>query len=444
MISLSQLIRIALGLAAALTALAGGGLRADPVPVPAAPAPKAETNLARPWTDARSWLLNLAGTATATVQRSPEKITVTTTGLDGTNWHVQLNQALLPLQDGQAYTLTFKAKADRARQMDVSGIVLGGDYHTIGLRQTASLTSEWQSFQYTFVAKDVGLHRVLCPQFQMGDTLGTVTVTGLSLTPAAPGAPLTPPLPDPPYWLFQRFDPAQATSQSDGTMQVTTITATDGEPWHVQYGRGNAPVKDGVTYTVRLRAKADAPRDIMLGGGITDGDYHPIFDQQVLGLAPTWRDYEMKVTPHASAGHPVGFPQFLMGKQTGTVWIDKVSVQSGDDSPTPAAAASVPAPLTPALPQAGEIRVEGMILAGGFGPTGFSLLADRIIHSDGTATALPKPRPKRICLSATTLFQDAQEPTDFPRASLQPGQTVSVIGPDAGVGKELPARLVLR
>lgn len=423
------------------------GLGGAILPPPAVSAPA--KNLVAPLSDAKNWHLQVGGKARATLRRSGGVDSITTTAVDAVPYHGLFQYSGPALEEGQLYTLRFRAKADVRRILPVYALMAGGDYHGIGLRQVSKLGPEWRTFEYTFRVSGRGNAAIICPQFTVGNAVGTIYLADVSLVRAAAGTAVTPP-PGEPFWNLQRFAPAEATLTTQGTAQVTRITKTDGEPWHVQLTKLNASVKDGVPLTVKFRAKANKSRDMMLMGNISDGDYHPICDQQYVALETAWRDYTFRITPHDSAGHPVGFPQFLLGKETGTVWIDRVRVTSPDKPVSDAAAApaAVPAasdvPLL--LPRIGELRVEGIIAPDGFGPDGFTLLARRIIQPDGKTVTLPLARPKVIHLDAQTSYRALQEAdaAGFSQASLKPGDSVSVIGQDVGVGKDLPARLVLR
>ena len=434
------------------------------LPPPAISGPNA--NLVTPLSDAKNWHLQVGGKARATLKRTGSVEIITTAAVDAVPYHglFQYSYSGPALEDGQVYTLRFRAKADTRRVLPIYALVAGGDYHGIGLRQAANLSSEWRTFEYTFLVSNRGSAAIICPQFTVGNAVGTTYLADVSLVRAAVGSAVTPP-PDPPLWHLQLFDPVTASLAAEGGAQVTTITKTDGLAWHAQLERLNASVKDGVTSTVTFRARADVPRDMMLTGVVKDGDFHAICGQQYVALNTSWREYTYHITPHGSAGHPVAFPQFLLGKQSGTVWIDHLLVTSQDDSSgdsvastavpafpaapppavsLPAAPPALAAPLL--LPRVGELRVEGVIAPDGFGPDSFTLLARRIVLPDGKKVTLPQTRRKVVRLDAQTSYRalQASDAAGFSQASLKPGDAVSVIGHDAGVGKELPARLVLR
>ena len=441
-------VRTSAALIGLLSILSGAALLRPAVSAP----PK---NLVAPLSDAKNWRLQVGGKARAALRRVGSVDVITTTAVDAVAYHGLFQYFGPALKEGQRYTLRFRAKANANRTLPIYALMAGGDYHGIGLRQVAMLGPEWRTFEYTFLVSGRGdSAAIICPQFTVGNAVGTTYLADVSLTRAAVGTAVTRPS-DPPYWNLQHFTPAQASLTTQGTAQVTTITKTDGEAWHVQLARLNASVKDGVPITVKFRAKADKSRDMMLMGGVSDGDYHPICAQQYVALNTSWQDYTFRVTPHDSAGHPVGFPQFLLGKQSGTVWIDHLRVTSPDGPGTDEAAPTptAPAPAAPAasdrpllLPRIGELRVEGVIASTGFGPDGFTLLARQVMQPDGKIVTLPQTHLKVIRLDAQTSYRALQgdDAAGFAQASLKPGDAVSVIGQDAGIGKDLSARLVLR
>ena len=54
--------------------------------------------------------------------------------------------------------------------------------------------------------------------------------------------------------------------QSEGNVQRVDVTAVDGTDWHAQLCQVFDDLQEGETYTIRFRAKADAPRRMKLCG----------------------------------------------------------------------------------------------------------------------------------------------------------------------------------
>ncbi len=113
------------------------------------------------------------------------------TQTDGTAWHVQVHQTGLDLHDGETYTVTFRAKADKERTLPVAASLDQDDWHNIGLDENAALTTDWKPFSYVFTAHDtVPGHARLA--FTLGGQTGTVSIAGLQIHPGAAGAGLPP------------------------------------------------------------------------------------------------------------------------------------------------------------------------------------------------------------------------------------------------------------
>ena len=113
------------------------------------------------------------------------------TQTDGTDWHVQVHQTGLNLTDGTTYTVSFIAKADKARTMPVSTGLDQADWHNVGLQASAALTTGWKPFRYVFTAHDTAPnHNRLA--FTLGGQTGSVWISDLQIHPGAEGAGLAP------------------------------------------------------------------------------------------------------------------------------------------------------------------------------------------------------------------------------------------------------------
>ena len=110
---------------------------------------------------------------------------------DGTDWHVQAHQTGLNLTNGTTYTVTFRAKADKARPLPLGASLDQSDWHNIGLTANAPLTTDWKTFHFVFTAHDtVPNHARLA--FTLGGQVGTVWISDLQIHPGAEGAGLRP------------------------------------------------------------------------------------------------------------------------------------------------------------------------------------------------------------------------------------------------------------
>jgi WD40 repeat protein/serine/threonine protein kinase len=122
-----------------------------------------------------------AAQGTLTVEGKVHKVDVT--AVDGTIWHAQLCQMFDDLQEGATYTVRFRAKADTPRRMKLWGEIAQPDWHCIGLDEEASLTEDWQTYQYQFQAKNLtGWTKI---NFRLGNQTGTVWIADFTLTKGA-------------------------------------------------------------------------------------------------------------------------------------------------------------------------------------------------------------------------------------------------------------------
>lgn len=76
------------------------------------------------------------------------RIEVTTPG--GANWHVQLNQRFLPIQEGTVYTLRYWAKAESPTPLSAAIQRAHTDWATLAPALNVTLDGEWREYQLTF------------------------------------------------------------------------------------------------------------------------------------------------------------------------------------------------------------------------------------------------------------------------------------------------------
>lgn len=101
------------------------------------------------------------------------------------NYDVQLQQGDIALTEGDIVTVSFRARADRARTLHVEAQSAGGTYPSIGLTRDVRLTTEWQPFTFTFTAKEIGKRNQVV--FGIGHAPGTVWMEAVSVTAAPSG-----------------------------------------------------------------------------------------------------------------------------------------------------------------------------------------------------------------------------------------------------------------
>jgi len=124
---------------------------------------------------------------------------------------------------------------------------------------------------------------------------------------------------------LELFDAAQAKLTADGANGYRIdVTAVDALNWHVRLSQMLVDLEQGSTYQIRFRAKADSARTILLYAQVEEPNYHGIGLNQGVSLATDWRTFECKF--QAKDLGALNLLRFILGAQTGTVWIADVNV----------------------------------------------------------------------------------------------------------------------
>jgi len=140
----------------------------------------AADNMLKPANKVESWRFEQHEEGKGKISVDGDAILFDVTNADGTDWHVQAFQTPLDLKDGKEYTLTFKAKADEAREVDVEAGIDQEDWHMIGLQEKVELGKDWKEYKYTFTANDVKANKNRVG-FVLGGAKGKVWVKDLVL-----------------------------------------------------------------------------------------------------------------------------------------------------------------------------------------------------------------------------------------------------------------------
>ena len=119
-------------------------------------------------------------------------------------------------------------------------------------------------------------------------------------------------------------DAAQATLTLEENVHRVDVTAVDGTGWHVRLSQVFDDLKEGATYTVRFRARADMPRPIQLYGQIVEADFHGIGLNEVVPLTADWQSDQREFRAKDLAAS--NMIQFHFGERTGTVWIADIKI----------------------------------------------------------------------------------------------------------------------
>jgi hypothetical protein len=134
------------------------------------------------------------------------------------------------------------------------------------------------------------------------------------------------PTADPRNWTLMQKGGAKASLSAEANALRVTVTAVDEVVWNAQVMQKNIDLEEGVVYTLRFRARADAPRELGVRAQIEQADYHAIGLHRKAHLGAEWRSYAYTFTtknmlPRYNAC------VFHVGDKPGTLWLADVSLQ---------------------------------------------------------------------------------------------------------------------
>jgi hypothetical protein len=141
-----------------------------------------KANLLAPTNKLENWRFEQheQGKGTAAVEGDAIVFDVTAAG--GEPWHVQAVRPGLDLKEGKEYTLTYKAKGDPARTIQVNAMIDVDDWHTVGLTEDVELTKDWKEYSSTFKAEGVNAMKKNRVGFIIGGDKGKVWIKDMTLT----------------------------------------------------------------------------------------------------------------------------------------------------------------------------------------------------------------------------------------------------------------------
>ena len=131
-----------------------------------------------------TWNLELHAPAKATAAAlagDANAVRIEVPTMDDTYWHIQFRQFGLTLKSEQYYTLSFRARADKPREVSVGVGQHQDPWGSLGLGQAAKLTAEWKVFRLGFVAKADEKNARL--SFTLGQSAGAVELADVELRP---------------------------------------------------------------------------------------------------------------------------------------------------------------------------------------------------------------------------------------------------------------------
>jgi len=168
--------------------------------------------------------------------------------------------------------------------------------------------------------------------FNLGLPLGPATQTGQASAPSTTNMLVNPGFEGGmANWTLVVNPPANASSTLDtgiaaegSTSAHVTVSTIGTSSWMVSLEQDNVPLVAGENYQVQFWARSDSPRNIYLHGIGGAPNFATYGLWSVVAINNSWTLYTVSFISSATASD--GRIQFLMGDQTGNVWIDDVTL----------------------------------------------------------------------------------------------------------------------
>ncbi len=126
-----------------------------------------------------AWALEQHGDCKASVDSGAAGAKIAISKADSTSWHIQYKLAGLKVIKGRFYTVTFRAKATRPREISLNMSQADKPWGALGLQRTVKLTNEWKTFRAGFAAtKSEDNARLV---FQVGGSQTSVELADIKL-----------------------------------------------------------------------------------------------------------------------------------------------------------------------------------------------------------------------------------------------------------------------
>ena len=250
-------------------------------------------------------------------------------------WDVSLGHNGVPLIDGAPYALSFSASASAPVTVRAN-VQLNEAPYTAALSRAVALTTDTQTFEYTFTADLDSANGTLT--FQLG---GSAEAYTFCLDDVSLSSDSVPPPPAGP----EQVDNGDFADGTNGwySYGTTSFGATDGRgcaaipaglanPWDAGIGQNGVPLVAGSTYTLSFDASATPGAGVRANVQLGAAPYTSFLSRDV-ALTSTAQHFEYTFT--ASADTTAGQVAFQVGGSAAayTLCLDNVSLIGGEAEP---------------------------------------------------------------------------------------------------------------
>jgi hypothetical protein len=127
------------------------------------------------------------------------------------------------------------------------------------------------------------------------------------------------------WWEMHTFEGAEARIQPEEGVVKITVQKPGKERWHVQLQQGNVALKEGESYILNFRARADSPRTILVTAQRVNEGFNGIGLESEVTLGKEWKKYTLRFTAKDIAKQNM-LPVFQFGDKSGILWLTEVEI----------------------------------------------------------------------------------------------------------------------
>lgn len=134
------------------------------------------------------------------------------------------------------------------------------------------------------------------------------------------------------YTLNRNSEGVGAACTVDGDALKVAVTLADGQDWHLSLGSAKSiDLVDGVAYRLSFEAKAEHERGYRVMALTDRPDYHNIGLYEPFTAGVEWKTFTFTFAPHDTVTQHSTCPLFLLGKETGDLYLRNLRVTATND-----------------------------------------------------------------------------------------------------------------
>jgi len=244
------------------------------------------------------WFFGVSKEAEATLEMpdglpAAARVTISKAADAEKPWAVRLNGPPFPVSEGEELYASFRARADKPRQIIAIVNMANPPGTSIGLRRPVDLSTEWKSFGFAF--KPTASEPAAQLAFQLGENDAAVEVQSASVRKAA--------------WKLTAGKDYEAVLTfldrvPDG-MRVEIGRLLESEPWRVQLLSQQLELKAGAKYQISFRIRSDKPREVSFSAKQGQEPWAGLGLQGVVQVTEKWQSITREFTAKADATNAV-------------------------------------------------------------------------------------------------------------------------------------------